>query len=120
LIATPQMFPENADKIAENVIIRTIAELPAPIREEAVKVGFLIHEEPFEDLEPETLGFYPVMESDCVAEQPGPIFLFLRPIARYAFESGEQFADEVVRTYLHELGHHLGWDEDDLAVRGLD
>jgi predicted Zn-dependent protease with MMP-like domain len=23
-------------------------------------------------------------------------------------------------TYLHELGHFLGWDEEDLAARGLD
>jgi len=23
-------------------------------------------------------------------------------------------------TYLHELGHYLGWDESDLEARGLD
>ncbi|MEX2043899.1 MAG: metallopeptidase family protein, partial [Opitutus sp.] len=23
-------------------------------------------------------------------------------------------------TYLHELGHYLGWDEDELTARGLD
>jgi predicted Zn-dependent protease with MMP-like domain len=23
-------------------------------------------------------------------------------------------------TYLHELGHFLGWDESDLEIRGLD
>jgi len=30
------------------------------------------------------------------------------------------FREEVERTYLHELGHYLGWDEDDVAARGLD
>jgi predicted Zn-dependent protease with MMP-like domain len=23
-------------------------------------------------------------------------------------------------TYLHELGHYLGWDEDEIAERGLE
>jgi predicted Zn-dependent protease with MMP-like domain len=32
----------------------------------------------------------------------------------------EVFRDEVRLTYLHELGHYLGWDEDELAARGLD
>lgn len=32
----------------------------------------------------------------------------------------ETFRDETRLTYLHELGHYLGWDEDELAARGLD
>ena len=32
----------------------------------------------------------------------------------------EIFRDECRLTYLHELGHYLGWDEDDLTARGLD
>jgi predicted Zn-dependent protease with MMP-like domain len=31
----------------------------------------------------------------------------------------ELFLSEVRTTYLHELGHYLGLDEDDLADRGL-
>jgi predicted Zn-dependent protease with MMP-like domain len=30
-----------------------------------------------------------------------------------------RFEDKVRITYLHELGHHLGLDEDDLEERGL-
>lgn len=114
------MYPDDSYEIAEAVIVETIACLPDPVREEAIKVGFLIHDEPFEDLDPDTLGFYPAMESDLVAEQPGPIFIFLHPVWRYAMEVGASFESEIERTYLHELGHHLGWDEDDLAARGLD
>ena len=32
----------------------------------------------------------------------------------------EVFRDEVRLTYLHELGHYFGWDEDDLTARGLE
>ena len=32
----------------------------------------------------------------------------------------EFFRDEVHTTYLHELGHYLGLDEDDLTERGLE
>ena len=32
----------------------------------------------------------------------------------------EAFREETRLTYLHELGHYLGWGEDELAARGLD
>ena len=32
----------------------------------------------------------------------------------------EIFADEVHTTFMHELGHFLGLDEDDLYERGLE
>jgi predicted Zn-dependent protease with MMP-like domain len=40
-------------------------------------------------------------------------------IEEFCVEEGGDFTDEVRVTYLHELGHHLGWDEDDLEGRGL-
>ena len=30
------------------------------------------------------------------------------------------YREEVRITYLHELGHYLGWDEDEVAERGLE
>jgi predicted Zn-dependent protease with MMP-like domain len=30
------------------------------------------------------------------------------------------FRKEVRLTYLHELGHYLGWDEDQVAAHGLE
>ena len=38
----------------------------------------------------------------------------------FAEEDEEFFCDEVHTTYLHELGHYLGLDEDELTERGLD
>ena len=40
-------------------------------------------------------------------------------IDEFCADEGEDFDDEVRLTYLHELGHHLGWDEGDLEARGL-
>jgi len=38
------------------------------------------------------------------------------------FAGGEEeiFRDEVHTTLLHELGHHLGLDEEELTQRGLE
>ncbi len=55
-------------------------------------------------------------------DQPAPaqILLYLENLWDFAEEDLEIFRDETRLTYLHELGHYLGWDEDDLAARGLD
>jgi predicted Zn-dependent protease with MMP-like domain len=51
---------------------------------------------------------------------PPQILLYLDNLWDYAGADPETFAEEVRVTYLHELGHFLGWDEEDLAARGLD
>ena len=51
---------------------------------------------------------------------PPQILLYLQNLWDYAEEDPEVFRDEVRLTYLHELGHYLGWDEDEIASRGLD
>ena len=48
--------------------------------------------------------------------------LFFREFGCGGGASGDEdadFEDEVRLTYLHELGHHFGWDEGDLEERGL-
>lgn len=51
---------------------------------------------------------------------PAEIVLFLENIWDFAEGDRGVFRDEVRITYLHELGHYFGWDEDDLAARELD
>jgi predicted Zn-dependent protease with MMP-like domain len=51
---------------------------------------------------------------------PAEIELFLENLWDFADGDHKVFCDEVRITYLHELGHFLGWDEDDLAARELD
>ncbi len=70
--------------------------------------------------DPEILGIYGHFVPGEVSEANGPIILYLLTIEDYCREEGVDFDAEVRLTYLHELGHHFGWDEDDLAERGLD
>ena len=51
---------------------------------------------------------------------PPQIILFLGNIWELAEGDEESFCDEVRTTLLHELGHYLGLDEDDLTERGLE
>jgi predicted Zn-dependent protease with MMP-like domain len=51
---------------------------------------------------------------------PPQILLFLENIRDYAEGDESLYRDEVRLTYLHELGHYLGWDEDEVARRGLE
>lgn len=47
------------------------------------------------------------------------IRLWLENIADYCDGDPEAYVEEVEITLLHEIGHALGWDEDDLDERGL-
>jgi predicted Zn-dependent protease with MMP-like domain len=51
---------------------------------------------------------------------PPQIMLFLENLWDAAEGDEAVYRDEVRLTYLHELGHYLGWDEDEVARRGLE
>ena len=102
---------------AQRVVEATIAQFPPEIRAEAQKVPVLFEEECKED--PDILGTYGHFMPGEVSEANGPIILYLATIANFCDDEGEDFDEEVRLTYLHELGHHLGWDEGDLEERGL-
>ena len=51
---------------------------------------------------------------------PAEIILFLENLWDFAEGDAAVFRDEARITYLHELGHFFGWDEEDLAARELD
>jgi predicted Zn-dependent protease with MMP-like domain len=49
---------------------------------------------------------------------PNTLYLFQNNLERLCTTRAE-LEEEIRVTALHEIGHHLGWDEDDLAERGL-
>lgn len=52
--------------------------------------------------------------------QSGSARFWLENLWDFAEHDEETFRDEVRVTLLHEIGHLLGWDEDDIADRGLE
>jgi predicted Zn-dependent protease with MMP-like domain len=103
---------------AQHAVETTLAEFPPEILAEARQVPCLFQPECEHD--PELLGLYGDFFPGEVSPAKGPIILYLETIADYCAEEGRDFEAEVRLTYLHELGHHFGWDEDDLEARGLD
>jgi predicted Zn-dependent protease with MMP-like domain len=47
--------------------------------------------------------------------RPDMIFLYRRPILDYWAESGESLGDIIVHVLIHEIGHHFGLSDDDMA-----
>lgn len=114
-------MPASWEKLkaqAQAVVDAAIAELPPEVRAEALRVPCLFEEVCDED--PGLLGIYQNFEPGQTGEANGPIILYLGTIEDLCQDEGEDFKEEVRLTYLHELGHHLGWDEGDLEERGLE
>ncbi len=74
-------------------------------------------------LPPDTLGLYTgthrlersVLEASF---EPAAIYLFIRNLERFS-RSPEDLRDQIRTTLLHELGHHLGFDEEGIEDLGL-
>lgn len=115
--------------LAAPVVEAAQRKLPAPLRPLAAAVPVHYEALPGQDLidegfEPDILGLFTgsAHGTEFGEDQPMPpqIILFLENLWDFAEADREIFLDEVRITYLHELGHYLGWDEDDLAARELD
>jgi len=120
---------EQLKTLALTEVEATLADLPAPLRDRAKLLPVTLERKPSADfvaegIEPDTLGLFtgPVFGEEDHAASPVPpqIFLFLENLWDYAAEDEEIYLEEIHTTYLHELGHYLGLDEDDLTERGLD
>ena len=108
---------EALKRRAQSVLDTTLAQLPPEVLAEAQKVPCLFEQENAED--PDMLGLYCDFSPGEVSDANGPIILYLAAIEAFCLEEAGDFETEVRLTYLHELGHHLGWDEGDLEARGL-
>jgi predicted Zn-dependent protease with MMP-like domain len=116
-------------RLATEEIEATLAELPAPLSERARALPITLENRPNDahlrdGIEPDTLGLFvgPDFAGEDTAPLPLPpqIILFLDNLWEQADADKEEFRFEVRTTLLHELGHYLGLDEDDLFDRGLD
>ena len=114
---------------AARVVAATQQRLPPDVRAPALRVPVCYEAQPnaailAEGWEPDILGLFVGAPHDADSGAPDPlppqILLFLENLWDYAEGDSAVFRDEVRLTYLHELGHYLGWDEADLEERGLE
>lgn len=105
----------------------TLAALPHELRQKAQPLPVALEPLPNSDLQadgiaPDTLGLFvgPDYANQDNVPLPPQILLYLENLWDQAEHDEDSFRDEVHTTYLHELGHYLGLDEDDLSQRGLD
>lgn len=105
------------------------AALPREVGLRVADIPVMIEPEPgpaliADGVEPDVMGLFVGSdfehERDGRGELPSQIFLFLNPLWAEAGGDPVRFREEVRRTYLHEIGHYLGWEEADLSRRDLE
>jgi predicted Zn-dependent protease with MMP-like domain len=113
--------------LASGEVERTLAALPAPLRERAKELPVTLEQIPnaglqADGIDPDTLGLFTGAEFAEEGQVPMPpqIILFLENLWDLAGGDEKVFCEEVQTTFLHELGHYLGLDEDELTQRGLE
>lgn len=114
-------------RLAEREVDRLLGRLPPEIRSVAETVPVHFPARPDDDVAAEfgaeLLGLFSGEAIDEVGSTyvpvPAQIHLFLENLWWEASEDTERFREEAGITYLHELGHYLGWDEDEIEARGI-
>lgn len=118
---------ETLSAWADEELKSLVKVLPADIQEATRKVAISFEEKPGigvldSELEGDELGLF---EGTCALDEDESgdlprIRLFLVNLWEWVGEEEHDYRDEVGTTFLHELGHYLGWDEDEVASRGLE
>lgn len=108
-------------RLAQAEVQRALNNLPDEVRAAAEEC--LVSYEEISDEDPDLLGLFEGLNR--LDPLPGSIDdlprirLFLDNLRDYADGDEQDFRKEVRITYLHELGHYLGWDEAQIEALGL-
>jgi predicted Zn-dependent protease with MMP-like domain len=114
-------------KAFAQLVLQAIADLPPAYAKLMESIAVVVEEEPprdvLEDLELDSeddlLGLY---QGQSLAEEsffaaggtePAKISIYRGPILRQC-DSPEEVVQEVYDTVVHELGHHVGLDDDEM------
>ena len=113
--------------LAENEVRQAQESLSKDLAEKAKTVPIIFEPWPGKELvadgvEPDLLGLFSGSSfPEGLTDTPTPptVHLFLENLWEYSKGEESTFIEEVRITYLHELGHYLGMEENDLEMRGL-
>jgi predicted Zn-dependent protease with MMP-like domain/Flp pilus assembly protein TadD len=131
----PEAYPKPVElshkgfsKAAESAL----EKLPERIRDRLANVPVMVEDLPRDEdingdppLSPLSLGMFrgPSLRdkslSDPWSELPASILLFKKNLERDARTRAE-LVEQIEETIVHEVGHFVGWDDEDLHERGLD
>jgi predicted Zn-dependent protease with MMP-like domain len=114
-------------KLALAEVEATLDDLPVTLRERARALPVTFERRLNRALQadgfaPDTLGMFvgPEFAEESAAPMPPQIILFLLNLWEFSEGDEEIFCEEIHTTYLHELGHYLGLNEDEITERGLE
>ncbi|HXC28044.1 MAG TPA: metallopeptidase family protein [Stellaceae bacterium] len=122
---TASRAPTFADieALAERALATIPAELKAHLGPLVIRVEEFPDEETEEEMELESpfdiLGLYrgvALPHQSVTTPRAGidMVFLYRRPILDYWCETGEDLAAVVRHVLIHEIGHHLGFSDEDM------
>ena len=127
----PTEFPlpiRTGEKDFRAILDKVLEALPPVIRDALLEVPVIVEPKPtiaIADREPhitpDVLGLFvgtSVGDKMQVTDTPNVVFLFQRNLER-AGRSRAEVAKEIKITLLHEYGHYLGFDEEDMEHLGL-
>ena len=127
----PEDFPlpvrlDDAD--FKTLLDKVLASLPRVIRDAVLEVPVLVEPKPRREMakhapviNPEILGLFvptPIGEDSVAVTGGDVVFLFQRNLER-AGRNRQEVSKEMKITLLHEYGHYLGFDEEELEHLGL-
>lgn len=106
---------------------RALAAIPNELKRHLGPLVIRVEEFPDEETEAamelespfDILGLYrgvalPHQSVSSARTQIDMVFLYRRPILDYWCETGEALADVVRHVLIHEIGHHLGFSDEDM------
>lgn len=132
----PDEFPRpialSADAF-DAAVEDALAAMPAPVRQYLSNVAITVEDLPTEEdllssdppLSPAILGLFrgapygQKASMDPWSHFPSSIVLYQKNLERYA-RSRAELIEQIGITLMHEVGHFLGLDEDELYARGLE
>lgn len=132
----PEEFPEPvalSPEAFDAAVEDALARLPEPVRRYLSNVAIAVEDLPQDDdlraadppLSPAILGLFrgapwgQKASMDPWSHFPSSIVLYQKNLERFA-RSRAELIEEIGVTLVHEVGHFLGLDEEDLWERGLD